>query len=384
MKRINNKLTVSFVFVGLVFFFTFTYARAEALEAFKKLADIQVPNLNTPSVLEIELPDTVKAPLAVYSVDENTFVPSLIINKNKKNNLIFLSSSANDGENAFDGDYSSAAHFDTDGFTMRRSEIIFEIEPESTVDSVILHLPKNVSLPEYVLVYDLSNAKVLLARTKLRSRVIKFPQTKTKQLATRFEHIQPLAISEVTIQGPSESDGRLLRFLARPGLKYKLYFNAEYYPSVKYPEAPNLSDNKDIKKAELTNFVDNPLFKEADSDKDGIPDKFDNCVNIPNKDQKDLNENGRGDVCDDFDKDGVINSKDNCPDVPNRYQKDTDHDGIGDVCDKEESRFTEKYPWLIWLSMGAVALLFVFMTLVMLKNKQKESADTDKLNDRVD
>ena len=69
--------------------------------------------------------------------------------------------------------------------------------------------------------------------------------------------------------------------------------------------------------------------------------------------------NGRGDACDDFDRDGVINSKDNCPNNPNRNQLDTDGDGIGDVCDREESRVTERYPWLPWLGIGFVALVLL-------------------------
>ena len=72
----------------------------------------------------------------------------------------------------------------------------------------------------------------------------------------------------------------------------------------------------------------------VDTDGDGIDDSVDNCPNVPNPDQSDINHNGIGDACDpDMDGDGVLNAKDNCPKVYNPDQKDSDGDGIGDACD---------------------------------------------------
>ena len=86
---------------------------------------------------------------------------------------------------------------------------------------------------------------------------------------------------------------------------------------------------------------------------------MDNCISTINPDQIDVNRNGRGDACDDFDQDGLINTRDNCPNIPNRNQIDTDGDKIGDVCDNEESRTTEKYPWLPWVGIGFAGLVLV-------------------------
>lgn len=73
-----------------------------------------------------------------------------------------------------------------------------------------------------------------------------------------------------------------------------------------------------------------------DSDGDGVFDANDNCPNMPNADQADIDGDGVGDVCDD-DRDGddADDVDDNCPLVPNPDQLDTDGDGKGDACDDD-------------------------------------------------
>jgi hypothetical protein len=73
-------------------------------------------------------------------------------------------------------------------------------------------------------------------------------------------------------------------------------------------------------------------------DGDGVADAEDNCAMTPNEDQRDVDDDGRGDACDeddatDEDADGVSAVDDNCPDVANEDQLDADQDGIGDACD---------------------------------------------------
>ncbi|HEX9758169.1 MAG TPA: FG-GAP-like repeat-containing protein [Nitrospiria bacterium] len=78
----------------------------------------------------------------------------------------------------------------------------------------------------------------------------------------------------------------------------------------------------------------------TDIDGDGVPDREDNCPNLPNPDQSDENGDGDGDVCDqfdqssiDFDADGIADFVDNCPSVFNPNQLDSDGDGIGNDCE---------------------------------------------------
>jgi len=71
-----------------------------------------------------------------------------------------------------------------------------------------------------------------------------------------------------------------------------------------------------------------------DADADGIPDQADNCPNVANLDQADLDGDNIGDVCDDdIDGDGVTNDIDNCELIANPDQADLDENGIGEVCD---------------------------------------------------
>ena len=84
-------------------------------------------------------------------------------------------------------------------------------------------------------------------------------------------------------------------------------------------------------------YTDAVCFPDADGD--GVSDvgrDSDNCPGVYNPDQKDLDNNGVGDMCDpDKDLDGIMNARDNCPEVFNVQQTDSDRDGKGDDCDDE-------------------------------------------------
>lgn len=111
--------------------------------------------------------------------------------------------------------------------------------------------------------------------------------------------------------------------------------------------------------------MDTPDGQWADSDSDGVVDRFDNCPTVYNPDQADSDSDGVGDACDncrftanadqldtdgngvgdacqdedfydtdqDTDGDGVPDLVDNCPNDANADQLDSDGDGVGDVCD---------------------------------------------------
>ncbi len=75
---------------------------------------------------------------------------------------------------------------------------------------------------------------------------------------------------------------------------------------------------------------------DPDIDGDSLENGADNCPYVSNLDQLDSDGDSRGDACDmDRDGDGVDNGLDNCPDLINPTQSDIDRDGQGDACDPD-------------------------------------------------
>ncbi|RME02211.1 MAG: hypothetical protein D6812_06645 [Deltaproteobacteria bacterium] len=121
----------------------------------------------------------------------------------------------------------------------------------------------------------------------------------------------------------------------------------------------------------LTVWEDDRCFEpDFDLDGDGVRNSEDNCIDHPNADQSDRDEDGLGDVCDcepdlpanpancpqnqiytfctdvygarlgrgtDEDLDFVADEVDNCPGIANRTQSDFDGDGVGALCDCDDT-----------------------------------------------
>lgn len=81
--------------------------------------------------------------------------------------------------------------------------------------------------------------------------------------------------------------------------------------------------------------------EDIDLDDDDVPDVADNCVDIPNLDQTETDNDGLGDACDpcitgsnhNEDTDSLLDGCDNCPHVDNEDQANADGDDLGDACD---------------------------------------------------
>jgi hypothetical protein len=106
-----------------------------------------------------------------------------------------------------------------------------------------------------------------------------------------------------------------------------------------------------------------------DFDNDEIQNDIDNCIYVPNPDQKDINFNSIGDACEDWDSDGILNAYDNCLDVWNPDQLDSDGDGIGDACDDNDGRFLEKNNYIVYIIAFFIFMFFILISLKVFNRK---------------
>lgn len=111
----------------------------------------------------------------------------------------------------------------------------------------------------------------------------------------------------------------------------------------------------------------------TDTDGDGLLDVQDNCAPYANADQRDRDEDGIGDPCDDDDRDGIENGRDNCPFDSNATQANEDRDAEGDACDRSDDRWSERFPWLLWTSMGGVIVILTLFGGMVLRKQSTRS-----------
>lgn len=230
-------------------------------------------------------------------------------------------------------------------------------------------LPKTVSFAATVN----GEYRILIAtKPMINSNAIVFPETTAQEWLLTFTYDQPLSIAELGLELSPEStvERYILQFLARPGSSYRLYTDPAINVPIQTEEYVSFSLSGNPLTQPLPTRQPNPFFQPPDRDRDGILDQSDNCLSTMNADQKDINQNGIGDACEDFDGDGVMNNTDNCPEHPNRLQQDNDGDSIGDQCDPDESRLTERLSWLPWLGI-ILGFGIVFGLLAVTVKKQQ-------------
>jgi hypothetical protein len=262
-------------------------------------------------------------------------------------------------------DNSEATTFDFPLLTqgLNRGKITIVYARPLLTNSFFFHATRDSYLPtSFSLVVD--GKRVLNSLSGDRAV---FPQMMAQKIEVEFEYYQTLRFTEVGA-GANFEESNKIRFIYEPGRSYVLYTDARGEGSAPNPNIDLFS--KTAQSLTLGDPSDSPRYIEPDTDRDLIPDVRDNCPTVANFDQADNDKNGTGDICDDYEFDGVPTYMDNCPTVANADQVDTDKDGKGDACDGEESRITEKYPWMPWVVMGLVFLTLGFMGYEVVKGKR--------------
>ncbi len=357
-----------------------TFTQEQVFSLFRTVASIDNLNLTVPTVIEASINNINEQSIAIREVETNNRQPLVFISKTSSTPYTITTKS--NGYNTgvlHDENVSTFLEFPVlSSNTISNSEVslLFHYVSQIETSQLQFTLDKNVSLPEYVEVFVYKNGQriTVLSKQKIGSNILQFPQYTTSELEVVFYYSQPLRISEIgfTEVQPSYSS-RYLRFLARPGYSYEIYKDADVMVPYQYlSEAGNLYEETiNIKTLGNIIFNANPRYIPSDQDRDGISDAQDNCVTTANTDQSDINNNRRGDACEDFDLDGVINAVDNCPDKPNSLQQDKDSDGRGDHCDDEESRLVERWKFLPWIGIGVGFGVVILLFKLTLRHEEK-------------
>lgn len=352
--------------------------------AFQKYKEISATTIKVPTVVEVSLPNDFfnRFDFAVIDTASSIPQPYLFI-ESLRIARTPVSVDVQGGEKMLDGDTRSFTEFALPQSGQGQTSLVLTSTKSMSLSGMTFFLDQFVALPSFIEIRANTDSgeKIVLARSQMHSNTVVFPKTVAKEWTVSFTYGQMLRITEIVLNDETAgmTGTRILRFLAQPKHDYRVYFDADRSVPMRVGEAGNLASDKGVLRLADISTQTNPLFVLADTDGDSIPDMRDNCVSTANSDQTDIDENGRGDVCDDFDKDGRVNSIDNCPNDPNSNQSDVDGDKIGDVCDKEESRVTEKYPWLPMAGIGfaglVLAVLFSVTAHSMLTKKEEKTGN---------
>ncbi|PIR43663.1 hypothetical protein COV24_01240 [candidate division WWE3 bacterium CG10_big_fil_rev_8_21_14_0_10_32_10] len=367
IPRIITILAVLLVFTILVKHTTYAQTDTSVLESFKYKYDLYVNNISVPTIVELKMPEEIKNNKNIAILENNTksFQPYTILAKQVNTPYTIVSNLGQPDETfMYDSNITTYAEYNL--ITGGSNEITWTITYDKPISTNTFNfsMDKFVQYPTNITIEASSpQRKVLVDNAEVKNVRMSFPQTTAQTWLVTMKYTQPLRITEMGFEEfpVNNIQQNYIRFLARVGMTYALYTEPDKSVYINTGESGNLNNSNDaIQNILLPAKKLNTLYKPADIDKDGILDSLDNCPNIVNTDQKDINKNNIGDACEDFDHDGILNIKDNCPEYPNSMQQDKDGDGIGDHCDGKESRLTEQLFFLPWLGIGigfAVVLL---------------------------
>lgn len=197
---------------------------------------------------------------------------------------------------------------------------------------------------------------------------MRWPEVEVNALRFNIRSNHLFRVSELYMLGDRQQDRfDELVFFAEEGKTYVL-FTGPSFGQENFSPQTSLPLNTDTQ-TPLFDLPESSPYAgyNNDYDADGLTDTQDLCPRTVDAQNLDVDNNGRGDVCEDPDQDGFMSHKDNCPYIYNPAQKDSDQDGEGDDCDGVENRFTENQDFLLYVVFGLAILLLGYLVVKSLK-----------------
>jgi len=375
----TSSLKIATVFILLLSSGSYAAADEEVTaittkSVFRQVMTLPENKLVVPTVVEIPFAGIQTERDDVYLEDVNTETRLQTFWETRyeviPTNFTVLNSDGRRLSNLSDRQLITSENFSIDENGTGSVELTLLAESLMTTDSLTLSVAKNVRSPRSIAITTKrpdGSTQVVVNKTSLGGLSIAYPEVTTNNFRITLEYDQPLGITEInfTEQSNRRIETKALRFLAQPGQGYRVFFDPDLPVADVVGQRANLSSDAGVVSLVPGQRTQNSLYRNADRDGDGVIDELDNCLDVSNSDQADIDRSWVGDACEDFDRDGVYNNVDNCSNQPNPNQLDEDGDGSGDVCDDIESRLTEKFAWILWVGIGLAGLTLAILFLIV-------------------
>lgn len=255
-------------------------------------------------------------------------------------------------------------------FDSRKSVHTFEIDVTGTqVSHLSLEFIRDMLPPQSVSVsYQLDNQWIpLVTNTKRVTNIplgsVSAQENENVRLKVTMKSDNLIGLINASVfSGENNNTWQSIYWYAQPNTQYTMYHDSSfghqtnfYVPSQQPLRFDEVTPKVTIKQSEANPFYD------TDFDNDGIDDPLDLCPRNKDANNTDIDNNGRGDVCEDKDLDGKVFGEDNCPVQYNPKQTDSDADGIGDECDNNDDRVSETIPYFSSVLFGLVAGVLLWL-----------------------
>ncbi len=378
----NRKTTIKILKFGIIAFVTtfsvlFAQTFDNKVSIFKKYYKIEpTDKIKTPAIFEVYTKDDISS-FEVYDKTAGKFIYYELVNEHVNKNYSIFDAQTNKKIPELTDDNLETKISINPYSEFSKKEFILRTKKPSVIDKISLDFKNYQNFPLIIRVYDLDNAKILVNKTFLTKKYVDFPKTNSSQLLIEISYRQAFDLYEITAHSKDLNTSiKKVKFLARPNHEYMLFYEpAILNYLVSRVDEGNLQRLQYRIKAKLVGPYNNKYFQEPDQDKDGVIDRIDNCPSVANPEQKDNNNNGIGDACEDFDLDGILNYMDNCPELANFSQADTDKDGVGDACDNKDDRLLESSPYIMYASIIFMLLIIVGSVVFIITKEKTKGAE---------